>query len=148
MLPVLWKISFWRVTSISKIPVSFHFLIHFHNDLAKQEGPSCFLLLCDHRQETGRGGSGNRAWSWLQLVLAAVTCYSTYTHSVIPAKQTGRSFHTEVPKTDIPVSCHWVVFSKTTQDTIILLCGKFEIAFTFWDLCKQSSQQLTKLTKK
>lgn len=37
------------------------FLIHFHDQSTKQEGPSCFLLLCNHRQETGRGGSGNRA---------------------------------------------------------------------------------------
>lgn len=132
------------MTSISKIPDSSHFLIHFHNDLAKQEGLSCFLLLCDHRQETGSGGSGNRAWSRL-LVLAAVTCYSTQTHCVIPAKQTGRSFHVEMPKTDIPASSHWMVFSKTTQDRIILLCGKFEIAFT---CCKQLCQQLTKLIKK
>lgn len=37
-----------------------HFLIHFHINTGKQEASSCFLLLCDHRQETG---IGNRAWS-------------------------------------------------------------------------------------
>lgn len=120
-----------RVTSISKIPVSFHFLIHFHNDLAKQEGPSCFLLLCVSQT----GNRTWRKWEWgSEQAPACISCcdmlFHVYTLLSLQSRQADLSTQ-RCQKKDIPVSGHWVVFSKTTQDTIILLRGRFEIAFTF-----------------
>lgn len=59
-------------------------------------------MIADGKQEVGIGlGAGSSS----PLILAVAACYSkthTHTHTVIPAQQTGRSFHTEMPKTDIP----------------------------------------------
>lgn len=70
---------------------------------------SCYCAITDRKQEVGTGlGAGSSS----PLILATVVCYSkTNTHTVTPARQTGRSFHT---KTGISVSGHWLMFSKAT----------------------------------
>lgn len=61
------KHNFKSNTIFFKFQFPFHFLIHFHDILAKQERPSCFLLLFVHRQETGHGGSGTSARSSVRV---------------------------------------------------------------------------------
>lgn len=76
-----------------------HFLIHFHDDFAKQEGPSCFLLLCDLRQETeqevgiglGAGSSTPASISHCGMLFQNPHGSHTHAHTLCYPKQSRRA---------------------------------------------------------
>lgn len=116
-----------------------HFLIHFHVKLAKQEGPSSFLLLYFHRQETG---NGNTAWSRHQCSAYISHCSMLFQNTQIWLPLQGRQTELSTQKQEFPlVAIGWCFLKQYWIEWDKPMYGKRKIIFTFSDICKLPGQQ-------